>query len=685
MVDAAFAQRRKTLRSTLKQLAGSAAAAEAALAHAGVDPMARGEALRVEQFARDRRRAGGVTGTPGGTVAVSAPAKINLSLGVGPRRADGYHSLATVYQAVGLYDQVTVHDADEVTVAMRGRRAGCRRPTCRPTRRTSRCGPRCCSRSTTASTAAPPSRSTRASRSPAGWPAAAPTGPRRCWPATRSGGCTARARSCVELAAELGSDVPFALLGGTAIGSGRGEVVTPLMTSGEYWWVVLESDRGLSTPEVYAEFDAMTGRARLGAGDPRRADARAARPRRRRPRRRAVQRPPAGRAAAAARAGHRARAGPPRVRATARSCPAPGPAACSCARAARTPRRSPPASVRRASDRCRSPPARCTAPGSWPAPATRRAEVAVVPNLVSLERVQQGVRRPAAAVRGEPRRRRGGADRRRRPQRRRQDHAAAGGRRPRAARRRPGLPQPRAAPGLPHPGRRPRADGHACARRCCRAAPTTSGPPTPGPARSSRCCSPASPSTGRRRAVRRRAAAVLAGPAAARRPRPGDPRRADQPPRRRGRRLAGAAPAAPYVRAGGGHPRPLVPRRGVLGDVGGARRRRRRVRRRLRGVRAGQGRAAAAGGRDRDPAAQPDAQGAGLAAARPAGEDLEAEVPHRGREHADRGRAAAARPAGAAAVRDAAARQGRRRRRGRRPGPRRADAAVARDVAAGPR
>ncbi len=52
VVDAAFAHRRKTLRSTLKELAGSAAAAEAALAHAGVDPMARGEVLGVEQFAR---------------------------------------------------------------------------------------------------------------------------------------------------------------------------------------------------------------------------------------------------------------------------------------------------------------------------------------------------------------------------------------------------------------------------------------------------------------------------------------------------------------------------------------------------------------------------------------------------------------------------------------------------------
>jgi 16S rRNA (adenine1518-N6/adenine1519-N6)-dimethyltransferase len=52
VVDAAFAQRRKTLRSTLKGMAGSADAAEAALAHAGVSPMARGESLGVEDFAR---------------------------------------------------------------------------------------------------------------------------------------------------------------------------------------------------------------------------------------------------------------------------------------------------------------------------------------------------------------------------------------------------------------------------------------------------------------------------------------------------------------------------------------------------------------------------------------------------------------------------------------------------------
>ncbi len=51
VIDAAFAQRRKTLRSTLKGLAGSAEAAEAALAHAGVDPQDRGEQLGVAEFA----------------------------------------------------------------------------------------------------------------------------------------------------------------------------------------------------------------------------------------------------------------------------------------------------------------------------------------------------------------------------------------------------------------------------------------------------------------------------------------------------------------------------------------------------------------------------------------------------------------------------------------------------------
>jgi 4-diphosphocytidyl-2-C-methyl-D-erythritol kinase len=59
----------------------------------------------------------------------------------------------------------------------------------------------------------------------------------------------------VRLAAGLGSDVPFCLVGGTAAGSGRGELVSEVADTGSYWWVVALSGQGLSTPAVFAEFD----------------------------------------------------------------------------------------------------------------------------------------------------------------------------------------------------------------------------------------------------------------------------------------------------------------------------------------------------------------------------------------------------------------------------------------------
>src|SRR5690606_21749455 len=81
----------------------------------------------------------------------------------------------------------------------------------------------------------------------------------------------------------LGSDVPFALLGGAALGEGRGEVVTPLPVGATWWWVVLPDPDGLSTPAVYAAYDRLLGEgyfspagtavpaglaAALAAGDP---------------------------------------------------------------------------------------------------------------------------------------------------------------------------------------------------------------------------------------------------------------------------------------------------------------------------------------------------------------------------------------------------------------------------------
>jgi 4-diphosphocytidyl-2-C-methyl-D-erythritol kinase len=59
-----------------------------------------------------------------------------------------------------------------------------------------------------------------------------------------------------ELAAEVGSDVPFLVLGGTALGTGRGETVSPVLARPTAWhWVIATADVGLSTPEVYRELD----------------------------------------------------------------------------------------------------------------------------------------------------------------------------------------------------------------------------------------------------------------------------------------------------------------------------------------------------------------------------------------------------------------------------------------------
>ncbi|NUR06619.1 MAG: 4-(cytidine 5'-diphospho)-2-C-methyl-D-erythritol kinase [Nocardioidaceae bacterium] len=192
----------------------------------------------------------------GGTVAVTAPAKINLSLGVGPVRPDGFHALATVYQAVGLFDQVTVSDADDVTVTVRAEArldvSGVPTDGSNIVVRAARLLAE--QKGLERGVAITIDKGIPVAGGMAGGSADGAAALLACdhlW-----GLGTAR-EELLELAAELGSDVPFAMVGGTAIGTGRGELVSPLMTRGEFWWVILESDRGLSTPQVYAEFDEM--------------------------------------------------------------------------------------------------------------------------------------------------------------------------------------------------------------------------------------------------------------------------------------------------------------------------------------------------------------------------------------------------------------------------------------------
>jgi 4-diphosphocytidyl-2-C-methyl-D-erythritol kinase len=190
------------------------------------------------------------------SVTVSAPAKINLSLGVGPVRPDGFHALATVYQAIGLHDEVTARDADELSVTVR---AGDRLDLAEVPTDDTNIAVRAAlllaeHRNLERGVDLTIDKTIPVAGGMAGGSADAAAALLAC---DRLWGLDTPAAELAELAAELGSDVPFALVGGTAIGSGRGEVVTPLMTRGEYWWVVVESERGLSTPAVYREFDAL--------------------------------------------------------------------------------------------------------------------------------------------------------------------------------------------------------------------------------------------------------------------------------------------------------------------------------------------------------------------------------------------------------------------------------------------
>ncbi len=204
--------------------------------------------------------------SPVTTVTVRVPAKVNLQLAVGPVRADGYHSLVTVFQAVSLFDEVTVAPAQRDSVVVAGEGAG----------------------------SVPVDGSNLAARAAGALLRAAGPGvqdasglairiTKRIPVAGGLAGGSADAAATLvacnelwqaglsqqdlhELAADIGSDVAFCLLGGTAIGMGRGERLTPALTSGTFPWVLALADGGLSTGDVYAACDRIRA-ARNGGPD----------------------------------------------------------------------------------------------------------------------------------------------------------------------------------------------------------------------------------------------------------------------------------------------------------------------------------------------------------------------------------------------------------------------------------
>ncbi len=198
------------------------------------------------------------------TVTVRAPAKINLVLSVGAARADGFHPLDTIYQAVSLYDDVTVTDADAWSVEAASDDVDLAGVPLDDRNIALRAGRLLASHHDIDKAAhlhiakgIPVAGGMAGGSADA---AATLVALDRLWSLQTSDD------DLLALAAELGSDVPFALVGGTARGTGRGEVITPLADDdASLWWVVVPDDTGLSTPEVYAEFDAAPG---IGSGRP---------------------------------------------------------------------------------------------------------------------------------------------------------------------------------------------------------------------------------------------------------------------------------------------------------------------------------------------------------------------------------------------------------------------------------
>lgn len=195
--------------------------------------------------------------SPTTSVRVRVPAKINLTLKVGAPRPDGYHPLATVYQAVSLYDELLADWAEpgRFTVTVTGEDARLvplddRNLAVRAARLlVSTYGPNDGLGAAMTITKAIPVSGGLAGGSADG--AAALLACATLWDLDLT------EDELRALAADLGSDVPFALMGGTAVGSGRGEQIAPALATGSYHWVLAFGWHGLSTPAVYRHFDEL--------------------------------------------------------------------------------------------------------------------------------------------------------------------------------------------------------------------------------------------------------------------------------------------------------------------------------------------------------------------------------------------------------------------------------------------
>ncbi|MFE7172075.1 4-(cytidine 5'-diphospho)-2-C-methyl-D-erythritol kinase [Streptomyces sp. NPDC057616] len=190
------------------------------------------------------------------SVTVRVPAKVNVQLAVGAARSDGFHDLANIFLAVGLYDEVTVTPADELRVTCEGPDAG--QVPLDTTNLAARAALALAERrGIEPNVHLHIAKDIPVAGGMAGGSADGAGALLACDTLWRTGASRAE---LLSICAELGSDVPFSLVGGAALGTGRGEKLRALEVGGTFHWVFAMAGRGLSTPAVFREFD------RLGEG-----------------------------------------------------------------------------------------------------------------------------------------------------------------------------------------------------------------------------------------------------------------------------------------------------------------------------------------------------------------------------------------------------------------------------------
>ncbi|MET9336723.1 4-(cytidine 5'-diphospho)-2-C-methyl-D-erythritol kinase [Nonomuraea sp. NPDC003804] len=187
------------------------------------------------------------------SVTVRVPAKVNVQLSVGPLRDDGYHDLVNVFLAVSVFDEVIAKESETVSVKVEGEWTD-QVPVddgnlaIQAARALARHAGRTYGVELVIRKAIPVAGGMAGGSADA---AGALVACNELW------GLGLPREDLMEIAADLGSDVPFSLLGGTAVGTGRGEQLAELPTDGRFHWVFAIADGGLSTAKVYAECDRL--------------------------------------------------------------------------------------------------------------------------------------------------------------------------------------------------------------------------------------------------------------------------------------------------------------------------------------------------------------------------------------------------------------------------------------------